>query len=352
MNFEAINKLFSNQVTAILTADEFKATQRYLIITRYILDFFIDKSIDIEHRVYYLWYATFFLRLWREWIKHHDNFTLGKNWISLNSYICIEVNAHALFSLIKKCKNLENPEIFFQWLYSSQPCERFFRQTRSMTSTYVTQVNFDMLELLQKQHRIQAINDIVSDSEHFIFPREKTAKLGINAIMTSNGIPSIQQLKQTIEKARDQALIDSEDLYLTEISKKCSYQSKKDISQIHEDDLEDVREEMNIFSEVEGLNIKDFKTVINKKNSDNNFLRINVNNKEMVVKKSTLIWFFSSKMRRLSSDRRCPEEVILINVEQYYAVMYQSWYIGRVIEIINDSACKIKFLKSELDQFV
>lgn len=66
--------------------------------------------------------------------------------------------------IIEKCRSDKSPESLMPWLFSSQPCERFFRQTRSMTSTYSTIVNFDMLDLLNRQLRIQTINHIVADS--------------------------------------------------------------------------------------------------------------------------------------------------------------------------------------------
>lgn len=164
MNFEAIDKLSSSCVTDLLKEYEnAKATRRLLIITRCILDAYLDKSISIEYRVYLIWYSTFFLRLWRGWIKQHKTYTLAKNWLTLNTYTCVELNGHALLLIIEKFRADGNTELFLPWLFSSQPCEKFFRQTRSMTSTFATKVNFDMLDLLQRRHRIQAINDIISD---------------------------------------------------------------------------------------------------------------------------------------------------------------------------------------------
>lgn len=167
MNFEAINKLSAPCVTDLLyKTNDFKATRQILLITRHILDAFLDKSLPIERRIYSIWYTTFFLRLWRGWIINHPSYTLSKTWITLNTYTCIEINAHSLLLLVEKCRNNGTPEEFLPWLCSSQPCEKFFRQTRSMTSPYATMVNFDMLDLLQRKHRIQAINDIVSDCQN------------------------------------------------------------------------------------------------------------------------------------------------------------------------------------------
>lgn len=71
MNFDAINKICDPKVLELLkNIDNANATKQLLLITRYILHSYIDKSISIELRVYYIWYATFFLRLWRAWLKN------------------------------------------------------------------------------------------------------------------------------------------------------------------------------------------------------------------------------------------------------------------------------------------
>lgn len=141
MNFDAINKICDPKVLELLNnIDNANATKQLLLITRYILDSYIDKAISIELRVYYIWYATFFLRLWRAWLKKQDSFTLSKNWLTSNTYICIELNAHAILLTLEQCRKDNCPELFLPWLFSSQPCKKFF-QTRAMSSTYSTLVH-------------------------------------------------------------------------------------------------------------------------------------------------------------------------------------------------------------------
>ncbi|XP_031336651.1 uncharacterized protein LOC116165990 [Photinus pyralis] len=74
------------------------------------------------------------------------------------------------------------------------------------------------------------------------------------------------------------------------------------------EDRDDIDEERGIFEEPEDLgdlNIQDFSAKYNKSNQTlpRNMLKIKVNGKEVVVKKSTLCWLFSIKTNRLSSDR-------------------------------------------------
>ena len=42
-----------------------------------------------------------------------------------------------------------------------------------------------------------------------------------------------------------------------------------------------------------------------------------------------------------------------IKQEEFYGVFYDdTWYIGRIVEILSNSKFKIKFLKKELDEFL
>jgi len=162
MNFEAIDKLSSPLVIKLLQEMNYRGTAQYLQITRNILDAFLDKSLSVERRIYLIWYSVLFLRAWRAWVLHDPNNTLGKNFISLNCYVCVEINAHGIILLAEKYRM--QPQYFLPWLFGSQTCEKFFRQTRSMTPTQSTITMFDLLDILQRRHRIQAIDNIMSEA--------------------------------------------------------------------------------------------------------------------------------------------------------------------------------------------
>ncbi|XP_044745206.1 uncharacterized protein LOC123307068 [Coccinella septempunctata] len=214
MNFESINKLSDNRVLELPKDREDATGTRYLLkITRYILDAFLIKSLSNENRVYNIWYVVFFLRIWRYWlkeiIKEKKEFSLKENWLTSNSYTGIELNAHGLLILLVKCH--EKSEQFLPWLYSSQPCEKFFRQTRSMTTTNSTIVNFDMLDLLYRRNRIQAIDDIVADSDDsFVFAREKNSKMGTSSRSeATHRTTSLIELRIILEQAEKDAIMDT-----------------------------------------------------------------------------------------------------------------------------------------------
>lgn len=104
--------------------------------------------------------------MWRHWLKE-NNYPLSIHFISLNAYVCIELNAHALILAALKSHYLKDPKMLTTWLMSSQPCEQTFRAARSMTSTFSTIVNFSMLEILQRLHKLQSINDIMCELREY-----------------------------------------------------------------------------------------------------------------------------------------------------------------------------------------
>lgn len=63
-------------------------------------------------------------------IQHNE----GKNFISLNAFACIEINAYNLLHLIIKFRDANTPEYFLPTLFQSQSCEHTSQQLCSMTT--------------------------------------------------------------------------------------------------------------------------------------------------------------------------------------------------------------------------
>jgi hypothetical protein len=91
-------------------------------------------------RVYKMWKSVFELRYWRYWMSCDNVYPLGNHFIILNAYLCVEINAHALVMLITKLR--DTPQLFKPWLFSSQPCESYFKACHSFTPVGSTQLNF------------------------------------------------------------------------------------------------------------------------------------------------------------------------------------------------------------------
>lgn len=164
MNFDVVEKLCVPRVTELLSSiPDSQGTVQFLILIRHILNSFLNKKLRIEERIYSMWYTTLFLRLWRRWLQE-NGYSIDKNFITSNAYTYIELNAHGLLILLEKSR--ESCE-FTPWLYSSQPCEKTFRQIRSMTSTFSTIVNFNLLSILRRLNRLQILSEISTDLSKF-----------------------------------------------------------------------------------------------------------------------------------------------------------------------------------------
>ena len=158
-----------------------KGTRCYVQMKKSIINSYLDKRLSPLRGIEEAWFALFFARYWRQWIICCKKYSLETNYISLNSYICIELNDHALILLLMllrdKSKSTGVDYLFCLWLLGSQPCEKGFHAARSMTPTFSTMVNFNILGLLRRIHKLQIQIEIKSQSSStgIIFPNT-TAK--------------------------------------------------------------------------------------------------------------------------------------------------------------------------------
>ena len=91
-NFEAVLRITSQSVKKLLEKfPDAKGTLAYVKVIEFVMDSYLDKSLDVCDRVKKAWYAVFFLRYWRHWILLSPKYTLGNNFIMTNSYLCIEL---------------------------------------------------------------------------------------------------------------------------------------------------------------------------------------------------------------------------------------------------------------------
>ena len=150
-------------------------TKVYVDIIQHTVESYLDKSLDPLKRIEKSWYATFCLRYWRQWILLHPKYTLRDNFITSNAYMCIELNAHALITylMVVRSQISSDQMAFLPWLLGSQVCEKTFRTARSMSSTFSSVLNFSILGLLRRLHRlqIQSVLQAQSEESKIKFPR-------------------------------------------------------------------------------------------------------------------------------------------------------------------------------------
>lgn len=345
MNFKAVEKIITLQVAQVLGehVKESKGTIAYLKMMRAVLDSYLNKSLDPSKRLHLIWYAVFFLRIWRNWLKRSSGLSATKNFITLNAYLCIELNAHAMIKLIQKFRNsdVEQNTQFTTWLFSSQPCEQLFRATRSLTSTFSTVVNFSMFEILNRLNKIEAIIKITNDLRNtFNFPRQQSSKLGTaeQLYLDNDYFPNDISIETTCKAALREAIEDSVSLgipcnehdkesweKIMLFEKNIEY-TKEDEEHLHinnydlssdpitkdalsrlddffdpETEIQEQSEEDMTLDNFLDLNLKDHEVKV--LNTKSPYVEIKCRDKILTVKKATLCWLFNERTAKLSSDR-------------------------------------------------
>lgn len=91
----------------------------------------------------------------------NSNYYLAENFITLNAYLCIELNGSNLVKLVRILREEGKPELFQTTLLDSQACERAFRQLRSMGTPNYTKINFTFYELMHMVRRLEVQSGIL-----------------------------------------------------------------------------------------------------------------------------------------------------------------------------------------------
>lgn len=155
-NFKSMEKVMVANVLIALSQhmNDSCGTIMYLKLCSQVVTSFNEFDINPLERVYRIWHATYFLRIWRLWLLNSKNslggndgldygtHSLHDNFISPNAYSCIEINAHNLVRIIRNLRDSEMQELFLTFLFANQPCEETFRQLRSMRTINFTKINF------------------------------------------------------------------------------------------------------------------------------------------------------------------------------------------------------------------
>lgn len=104
-NYSSLDKLMQPRVIDALENNvvDCQGTVKYLKLCKQITSTYLDDDLEPIDRIYRIWHALYFLRIWRMWIKSKENeHNLSENFLSRNLFMCVEISAHALvyFELI------------------------------------------------------------------------------------------------------------------------------------------------------------------------------------------------------------------------------------------------------------
>lgn len=99
-------------------------------------------------------------RAWR-WSILKDSDRSMDNFITYQTYISVEINAHSFINFYRSLRNKNRLDLFaFLPLLQSQPCEDIFRVFRSLTTLNWTDINFNILEILYRTRRVNEMSNL------------------------------------------------------------------------------------------------------------------------------------------------------------------------------------------------
>lgn len=308
-NFKSVEKITSDRVLFALQkyVPDSEATIKYLKLCREITQAFIDTNLKPLERISMIWNSLYFIRAWRKWMESTE-YDPNKNFITQNSFTCIELNAYALLHLICKFRDAGKPELFLPGLFSSQPCESTFRQLRSMTTPNWTKINFTLLEVLHSIGRIEMQNDIAffKLSAFVSLPRiqNQDAKHTIYELPTNTEIQMI--LKKAMDSAIDSAkefgmtAIKADDIILCEIKKGKIPPAKPESENYTYKEIEDI----DVNDTLDCSNFKDYSNQCKEFDGNSPFIQIiEEDGTSKIIRKSSILWVASESNVKVSNDR-------------------------------------------------
>lgn len=173
-NFKSVETMCAKNVTHLLRKKikNSEGTATFLEIMRDVIAAYWNHNLTPLERIEKIWFSLFVIRIWRQHILSTKGLTLKNNFLTQYTYVCIELNAHSLVSLIVYFKEKNMSKLFMPKLFSSQPCESFFRTIRSYTSTFSTVANCTVKEILDRMNKLQLQSDIpIQNQKNYFYPR-------------------------------------------------------------------------------------------------------------------------------------------------------------------------------------
>lgn len=127
MNVDAAGRICSLQTEMELkNLKGTEALQIFLRLMRYPAEAFGFNELSDLDRIYKIWYSVFVARAWK-------SKSPATEFLSYQCYLCLELDAHSLLALHKKCRDMKRTDLFNPGIINSQTCESLFREMRSLS---------------------------------------------------------------------------------------------------------------------------------------------------------------------------------------------------------------------------
>lgn len=318
-NVDSARRICDRKVINLLQKNVYGSdgTVIYLEIMSDMYAAFEDKNLSPLERVSKMWRSVFLVRIWRDFILKKPGLTLKYNFVSSFCYHCIEINAHSLVFMLLYLKKHQLTHLFFPHKYSSQPCESFYRQLRSLSSVNSTVVNFSMKEILHRISRIQLLNDISNDKDSgFSYPKQISSDHFTEA--TNHEFPTEHQIIETIQKCKTEAIREAVKVGLLKKNSKTKESScvcpvlpytefrKKKMNVFDNTIFEKTFEELDAIQwKLISASIKNYTHKFKENSLPDTSLYVEVyaNEQRYVFKKTSLCFMLSKESYKCSSDR-------------------------------------------------
>lgn len=310
-NFGSVLRIIDSKVLQMLRSHvkESVGTVKYLELIKHFHDSYMDEALSPLQRVSKLWYSIFIVRIWRKYVLKSKHLRIKDNFFSHWTYSCLEFNAHAMILIILSLKKANQPELFKPWLYSSQPCENFYRQLRSLSTCFSQVTNCTIKEALDRIYRIDLQSKISSDSStKFVFPEKLRAKT--HSAVVDFPLPSKDEILHEIKECKIKAIDDAIDIGLCASRNVCfdcevnPYLAKTTPKKSMNGDDYPVQY-FDILDQLKRTTLKNFAEKFGEEPVEENSLYTEVfgGKKKIVIKKMSLCWLLRKNEQKLSSDR-------------------------------------------------
>lgn len=201
MNFSSTRKICSDDVAAIL-ADRIEGSEgtvAYLKIIRSVLKAYVESDVDPLIRLYHAFFGLSLVRRWRndlEYTIKEDSF------VTSNVWTCLEINFASLLCLTLKGQG------HLVVIWNSQSCEELFRSLRSISTFGLTEINFSLLEALEKINRVHKIQVLSHELKNIFQLPENIEKRLDRSVLNNIKIeqPSRKECKEILQKASNDAM--------------------------------------------------------------------------------------------------------------------------------------------------
>lgn len=314
-NFSSAQRMFDEAVITLLRSNvkNSEGTITYLELMRDTSDAYLDSNLSPLERIRKSWYSLFIFRIWRQFINSRKQYNLKDNFLTLNCYTCVELNAHSIVRILLYCEKNKMPHLFIPHLFDSQPCEKMFRQFRSFTSTYSTVTNCTVKEAVSRISKIQLQNEIMhSTSTNFLFPRY--AKQYKSLCQTNKYLPTAREVFDEITRCESDAIATAIKLKLISNAKaagkyECKIKPfKPKLEQFKTRSLKNNNENICSFklSDLRNIQLKNYYEKIKETNitEESPYIQIKCEKeRKIIVKKTSLCWLLATERQKLSSDR-------------------------------------------------